>query len=217
MYTFVYLTNSTYPLNNFHMKRYFAFVVILLFTYTQSFSQFKSSDLSLTLGYPIPVGNNFVNKGGNGYTGIIDFGLDYTIFKANRLDVGILMNTSFLHFKATDVALNILSPKIKVGYTIQLKIVDIQPQIAIGYSHFSFKGPAVFNGSVYNESARGISAKASTKVILKSEKKVNYYVSLAYEFNKLGELTTEAANTDFNRHIQFISPGVGILWKFGLN
>lgn len=192
------------------MKRALAFAV-LLFIYTQSFSQFKGSDLSLTLGYPIPVGNNFVNKGsGNGYTGIIDFGLDYTIFKANKLDVGILMNTSFLNFKPTNVSLNILSPKVKIGYTIQLKKIDIQPQLAIGYAHFSLKG----SGYNYEENADALACKASTKVILKSERKINYYLSLAYEFNKLGELTTDAPDTNYNRHIQFITPGIGILWKF---
>jgi hypothetical protein len=120
------------------MKRIFAFA-ILLFTYTQSFSQFVDSDLSLTLGYPIPVGHNFINKGADvGYTGIADIGLDYTVFKASKIDVGILMNTSFLKFKPGDVSLNILSPKVKVGYTIKLKKIDIKPQLAIGYAHFSF-------------------------------------------------------------------------------
>jgi len=192
------------------MKRALAFA-ILLFTYTQSFSQFAGSNLSLTLGYPVPVGHNFINKGADiGYTGIADIGLDYTIFKVNKIDVGILMNTSFLKFKPADVSLNILSPKVKVGYTIQLKKIDIQPQLAIGYAHFSFDG-SEYN---YKENSGGLAAKASTKVILKSNKKINYYLSLAYEFNKIGELTPDASGTNFNRNIQFITPGVGILWKF---
>lgn len=196
------------------MKRALA-SIIFLFIYTPSFSQLRGSNLSLILGYPIPVGHNFVNKdSGNGFTGIADIGLDYTVLKANQFNVGILMNASFLKFKPLDISLNNLSPKVKIGYIVQLKKIVIQPQLAIGYSYFRFTGP-VINGSLFNESVGGISAKASTKVILNNERKINYYLSLAYELNRIGKLTTDTPDTNYNRYIQFVTPGAGILWKFG--
>ncbi|QRR00166.1 hypothetical protein [Dyadobacter sandarakinus] len=193
------------------MKRAFLFAILLL-TCTQSFAQFKGSDFSLNLGYPIPVGSNFVNEGFSvGYKGIADIGLDYTIFKASKVDVGMLINSSFLKFTPADVLLNVISPKVKLGYTMQLRKIVIQPQLALGYVHFGFKG-SKYN---YKESVDGLAARVSAKAILKSARKINYYLSLAYEMNRIGKLRPEVPSTSYDRNIQFVIPGVGILWNFG--
>jgi hypothetical protein len=208
---FLSYIHPAHSLNRSFLMKRLSLLIVFLFTFSETFSQFKDSDLSLTLGYPVPVGYNFVNKGaGNGYTGIADIGLDYTLFKANRLDAGFLMNASFLTFRLTHVSLTSLSPKVKIGYTIKLKKIDIQPQLAAGYTHFSFDGPEY----THKEGIGGPAFKASTKIILKSEKKINYFASLAYEFSKMGLSTPAIPDIKFNRNIQLITPGIGVLWKF---
>lgn len=191
---------------------------ILLIVARQAFSQFKTSDLSVSLSYPMPTGNNFVNQpygDAEGYKGIIDVGADYTILKAGDLDFGLLLNASFLQYHPADLSLAGFSPKAKIGYTIGLKKLAVQPQLALGYVNFRFSGRNP-DGSVFDEHVGGISGKASTKLIFNAKNRLSPFFLVGYEFDRIGKLTPQSRNVSYNRNLQFFTLGAGARWNWGI-
>ncbi|ACT96621.1 hypothetical protein [Dyadobacter fermentans] len=198
------------------MKKCFAFAVLFLIS-QHAFSQFNGSGLSVSVSYPMPVGNNFINKpygGGEGYKGIIDVGIDYTVYRVANWDFGLLFNAAFFQYEPLDLSLNTISPKAKIGYTINLKHIALQPQIGIGYTNLRFTGPVIY-GSTLNERADGIAGRASAKLIFLPGKSFSPYFVAGYEMNRIGKLTPETTNTSFNRNIQLLALGAGLSWNFG--
>lgn len=207
------------------MKRT-TFIILLILTITISaFSQINTKDISFEFRYPIPMGDNFINKGFNlGYIGIIDLGVDYNIIKSNGFGVGLLLNTSVLKLYKTDITLAVVSPKIKFEYEIDLNKVLIVPQIGVGYSNWRFRayegilfGDPV-NPSQYNrENINGFTLKGGTKILINNDKRVKWYINLAYEFTRLEmpSVIYGAVNNSFNRNIQMFYPGIGFTWSFG--
>lgn len=211
--------------NNF-MKR--TIIISLILTITISaFAQINTKDISFEFRYPIPIGDNFINKGFNlGYIGIIDLGVDYNIIKSNGLGVGLLLNTSVLKLYKTDITLAVISPKIKVEYEIDLNNVFIIPQIGVGYSNWRFIVPIDFfidendishptYGYKHTSSENGFTLKGGTKILINNDKRVKWYINLAYEFTRLEKPTNGAENNSFNRNIQLFYPGIGLTWDFG--
>lgn len=188
-------------------------------------AQLNTKDISFELRYPSPIGDNFINKGfGDGYSGLIDIGLDYTILKRKALGVGLLFNSSILRLSKTDVTLFILSPKIKIDYKIDLNWVSIIPQMAVGYSNWRFRAPEmpytdefgdITQGVTYKKNENGLTTKGAVKLVINNDKKIKWYFNLSYEFTKVEKTKHERGNIKFNRNIQMIYPGVGIIWNFG--
>lgn len=90
------------------MKRKLLIALIFLNTIS-SYSQVNSENVSFEMSYPIPIGNNFINKALNeGYIGLIDLGVDYNVYRVNRIGIGLTLNSSILRLSETDTGLKIL-------------------------------------------------------------------------------------------------------------
>jgi hypothetical protein len=176
------------------------------------------------LRYPIPIGNNFLNKSlGSGYLGLIDLGVDYNFIETNGLGIGILLNSSILRFSETDLTLLILSPKLKIEYAIKTDMISIIPQIGLGYSNWRFRAPAITMNSEFGEhiefpkfkeNKHGITVKGATKFLYNSNKNINWYFQLAYEFTKLEKPDNGANDSKHNRNMQLLYPGIGMIMNF---
>ncbi len=84
----------------------------------------------------------------------------------------MLLNSSILRLPETDVPLMILSPKVKIDYKINISKISIIPAVAIGYSNWGFRGPAMqmtdMNGNTiqvgkYRENYNGLTLKGAQK------------------------------------------------------
>ncbi len=202
------------------MKKIFSTLGITFIVIINSFSQNNNSKLALEVRYPMPQGDNFINRAfGTGYSGEFDFGLDYTFYNNSNFKYGLILYSSYLNLKVGDVDLNIISPKVKFEYDINITKVSIIPQLSVGYSFLRFKAPLVdqfgnlIPSIVYKENHEGLSIKAATKLLFFNHKNLNFYVSISYEFTKLREKDT-FDNIKYNRNVELIYPGLGIQWKF---
>ena len=204
------------------MKR-LLFVLIILIPMNSLFSQINREELAIDVRYPIPIGDNFLNNNSRGgYLGLVDIGIDYNLLKLNNFGIGFLINSTVLSFSKNDVTLIILSPKIKVDYKININKISIIPNIAIGYSNWQFRSSAktfaVENGIPVQidqaaEFLNGITFKGATKVLLNSNSRLNWYFQFAYEFTRLEKLDN-GIDSNYNRNMHILYPGVGVVWKF---
>ena len=210
--------------NKTQTMKYLFLIVLLYLQIFPTHSQVNNGNISFDIQYPIPIGNNFINKAfGKGYHGLVDLGIGYNFMKFKNLNVGILFNTSFLNLSRTNVHLNILSPKINLEHSLCFKQIRIINQVGIGYSNWRFKEndvvvvdhpsdiPYITNTK---QNLNGYSLKAGSKIVLNSNKKINWYLQLSYEFTKLQKYYSKLTNSSFNRNIQILYPGVGIIWSF---
>lgn len=200
------------------------FIVFIFIQISSLFAQLNRDDISFELRYPKPIGDNFIHKSmDEGYRGLADIGVDYTMFKINNLGIGVMLNASILSYSVTDVTLLILSPKLKMDYTIDYKKISIVPCMALGYSNWHFRSPGVEqydkNGDPtgvykYRENEAGFSFKGGTKIVFKSSSRISWYALLAYEFTKLEKPANPVLDSKFNRNIQLLYPGLGFIYKF---
>jgi len=198
-------------------------VLFILIPASTLFSQINREEIGIDVRYPIPIGDNFLNNNSRGgYLGLVDIGIDYNLIKINNFGIGVLINSSVLRFSKNDVTLIILSPKIKVDYKININRISIIPNIAIGYSNWQFRSSAktfaVENGIPVQidqaaEFLNGITFKGATKIMLNSNRQLNWYFQFAYEFTKL-EKPHNAVDSQYNRNMHILYPGVGVVWKF---
>jgi len=198
-------------------------VLFILIPASTLFSQINREEIGIDVRYPIPIGDNFLNNNSRGgYIGLVDIGIDYNFIKLNNFGIGVLINSSVLRFSKNDVTLIILSPKIKVDYKININRISIIPNIAIGYSNWQFRSSAktfaVENGIPVQidqaaEFLNGITFKGATKVLLNSNSRLNWYFQFAYEFTRLEKLDN-GIDSNYNRNMHILYPGVGVVWKF---
>jgi hypothetical protein len=188
-------------------------------------SQINKDEFSFELRYPFPIGNNFLNNkllDGSCHIGIIDFGIDYNVIKPKNFGFGIIFNTSLLRLPETDITTTVFSPKIKAEYFINKQKFSFVPQIGFGYSRWRFKGPEMDAMDEYGNpihlnnklTYNGLSFKGSIKIIIRNSNKLNWYFQLAYEFTRLEKSKYGEIDSNYNRNIQIIYPGLGILYKF---
>ena len=204
------------------MKKYFI-VVIILFQSSVIYSQHFNEDISFGLRYPIPIGDNFLNKAyTNGYKGLIDFEVGYGIIKMNNASVGFLFNASYLVLSEIDLKLLVLSPKLSFGYTFCYNKLTISPQLAFGYSNWRFRIPDVIYtdqyGNIikkgYNQNANGLTYGCATKLAYNLNSKMSLYAQIAYEYTKIEKPKEETIYLKSDRNLQIIYPGIGMIWKF---
>lgn len=197
---------------------------LIIFQSITSCAQNNAHKISFELRYPVPFGDNFINNAyDNGYSGLIDIGIDYNIIEKNGLGIGILLNSSFLKLSETDVSLIILSPKIKIDYEYKVDQFSIIPQIGLGYSNWQFRIPAYnltdadgnpLEGEDQVKYRNGLTIKGGAKFVFNSNKRLDFYFQIAYEFTKLDKPDNGASNSANNRNIHLFYPGVGVSWKF---
>lgn len=73
----------------------------------------------------------------------------------------------------------------------------------------------ITQGVTYKKNENGLTTKTAVKLVVNNDKKIKWYFNLSYEFTKLEKSKHEEDNIKFNRNIQMIYPGVGIIWNFG--
>lgn len=205
-------------------KKIITIGLVLLYT-IGLYSQVNTSNISFELRYPVPVGNNFINKAffGDGYLGLMDLAIDYNVLKFNELALGITLNSSVLRASSvSDITLLILSPKIKFEYELNLNRVSLIPQIGFGYSNWRYYAILQYTneigepaGTISDKSnSNGLTFQALTKLKINSGKSINWYFLITYEFTKLEKPEIEGADTKFNRNIHIVYPGIGLQWNF---
>lgn len=161
--------------------------------------------------YPVPTGDNFINKGlGNGYTGIMDIGLDYRMIKFNGFGMGISFNTSILRLQETDLTLVILSPKVLFDYETGLNRISIIPQIGVGYSNWIFQAPSItfadesvnpVLGDAIKQKEYGFNLAGNLKFVLSTDNQLKWFINFTYEFTRMEIHDEPAENSGHNRNI----------------
>lgn len=142
--------------------------------------------------------------------GITDIGVDYNILKKGNWGFGILNNTSLLTLPISEVSLLIVSPKIKIDYSINLGKVSFTPNIALGYSSWRFRSHNDLG--TYKENQDGFTGKAGLKLVLNCNSHINLYLQMAYEYTKL-ELLDDTQDYKYNKNMEILYPGFGAIWK----
>ncbi|MFH0895810.1 MAG: hypothetical protein V2A54_15350 [Bacteroidota bacterium] len=206
------------------MKKGVLFLFILVYS-TASYSQFFNKDkISFDLRYPVPVGNNFINKAFIiGYTGLFDLGVDYTMHNLKNLGFGLVYNSSLFRLSESKLSLVTICPRFKFDYTLNFGKISLIPNVALGYSVWYFWGPSYtvrdINGNEYtfektSETLKGISVRTGLKTVLENKKRLSWYVQFSYEYTYFDETTNNIADCVYNRKISLLLPGVGVIWKF---
>jgi len=187
-------------------------IFLILIRVNSLFSQINKEDIAFELRYPVPIGHNFLNKGfGVGYLGLIDIGVDYNLLKIDNFGIGFLLNSSVLKSSLNDVSLVTISPKINIDFKIRLKKISIIPNIGAGYSCWFF---AVHEGEEKKESFNGLTLNAGVKLALNSDRPLKFFLLFAYEFTKLEKPKPGVLDISYNRNMQILYPGIGVIWKF---
>jgi len=144
---------------------------------------------------------------GKGYLGIIDAGIGLNAVQIRNLSLGIQINTSILTLSVTDLIATGVTPKITVSYDFRPANVSFIPQVAFGYSFWNFKA-----GS-FRRNDNGLTFEGSLKMVFRRTGKVNFFLEGAYQYTRLGKPTEGEMDSDFNRNISTIYPGIGLIWK----
>lgn len=204
------------------MKR-IIFALLFSLLIINSFSQINES-ISIKLGYPVAVGNNFLNneKSEFKYKGVADFGIDYSFYRMNNLEFGVLFNATFLKLNISDVKLMMVTPKLKMDYILQFNKIEIKPQLSFGYSNWQFRQPdyQIEEGNEemtikgVNLNYNGLSIMFANKISFSSNKRINWYLEAAYEFTRLEKPDNDIVDNSHNRNLQLIYPRIGIVWSF---
>ena len=207
--------------NMIREKKYVILICFLLQT-TFLFSQESKNNLFLEVRYPKTFGD--INKGfagSNKYIGLIDLGLDYKFFEINNWGVGINLNTSFLKLSETSTHLTILSPKLTMDYALPIDNKVFITQFGIGYANWRLRDSELITGQIGNPSQNeefkqnenGLAIKVATKLVLNNNKKINWYLQLAYELTKLKNADDLSNGYIFDGNMQVLYPGFGIVWN----
>ncbi len=204
------------------MKRLFLTSIFSVFVIS-SFSQINES-ISIKIGYPIAVGNNFLNNKDSDlkYKGIIDIGIDYSFYKMKNLEFGILFNATFLNLEISDANLMMLTPKLKMDYIINHNNMEIKPQISFGYSNWRLRqsdyqigeGDEEMTIEGIKENYNGLSMKFANKISFNKNKRINWYFEISYEFSRLEKPNNDIVDNNYNRNLQLFYPSIGVIWNF---
>ena len=204
------------------MKRLFL-TSIFSFLLVSSFSQINES-ISIKIGYPISVGNNFINNKDSDlkYKGITDIGIDYSFYRLKNMEFGILFNATFLNLEISDVNLMMLTPKLKMDYILNHNNLEIKPQISFGYSNWRFRQPNYQIGEGdeemtiegIKENYNGLSMKFANKISFNKNKRINWYLEISYEFTRLEKPNNDIVDNNYNRNLQLFYPSIGVIWNF---
>lgn len=197
---------------------------ILLYS-IPSYAQSNRHAIALELSYPMTSGDNFINHANDrGYSGLISVGVDYNLIRINGLGIGILFNSSMLKLPETDLKLTAHSPKLKIEYEIDLNKISIIPQVGIGYSSWRFRAPEKvwvdefgdkYLQPKFKKNDKGLTVRGSSKIVLNNRRSLKWYLNIAYEFTKLEKPKDGSIDNSYNRNIQILYPGIGVIWNFG--
>jgi len=169
----------------------------------------QDSKLSLELNYPLPLGENFINRF---YFGVADIGLKYRIFEYSFFNLGAGYSTSIIRQSDDlipfDVTLFTFQPKLFIELDWK-SIKRVHPYLGVGYSILWFYSrEEMINGvTVPADSNTRWGANPSAEILVDLTKKL--FLQVQYDFIFL---THQEGTLDIrsNNEVQFIKFGLGI-------
>ncbi len=207
-----------------NMKSILQHKLIMLFVllFNSSYSQETNRFIFTDIHYPIPVGENGLNN----FTGILALGIEYNLTNNNRFNLGldfqssIFLNNNLSNLNPTSL---LITPKLKLDYSIFTYKLTIIPQFSLGYSMFWFHTPefdmqigdSTIHIQAANEFRNGLSARVGSKFVLKSNRQIAYYIEFSYEYTRL-ERPKIGLDVSYNRDYHVLNPGIGLIWKLKL-
>jgi len=195
------------------MNRYFLILLICALS-INAFSQ--SSNYSIEVNYPLPMGENFI---GENYDGFADVGIECKFTNVKTMTLGASINASLLNydFKIQDEFADLYDYKVK-AYIIQPRIMagldipsleNFHPSIGLGYSIIIFNisgpDPLDFSNESENDTQSGINVNLAAAYDV--SKKIFFKVQ--YDFIKLGK-DNVIPDTPYNTNIHLLKVGLGL-------
>jgi opacity protein-like surface antigen len=183
------------------MKQKLLLALLLIFS-IKSFSQ--NSKFSLELNYPIPIGENFIEKN---YNGITD--LSFLNIGAS-LNAGILKNSKEDRVQPFDVTTFVIQPRIFAELDSE-SLTKFHPSIGLGYTFMSFNTSGI---DILNPDNPNSSSSSQTESGINLILGVAYditkklFTQVQYDFIKIG-VDNEVPNTKYNRNINILKIGLG--------
>lgn len=210
--------------NNKQMRKEFWIIGMILMITAPCFSQTKTGDMSVRLDYPIPVGHHFVNKGfETGYIGIANIGIDYCFMKKQHFVFDLILDAGALILPKHEIIGAAVSPKIGMGYHLDLDNISIVPHIGVGYAYWRFSAPErtftdAYGNLIFEEKSRihhhGLTLRSGLKFIFNSKDKFQWFIHFNYDFTRLFLLDNSTTDNSYNRNIQIFYPGIGLIYNF---
>ncbi|NRT15759.1 opacity protein-like surface antigen [Flavobacterium sp. 28A] len=187
-------------------KLLLAFLLILSI---KSFSQ--DSKISIEMHYPIPIGQNFIEKS---YNGIIDIGAKYRFTEIKNINIGASINGGILVNNTNDsnvdqnfkVKSYLIQPKIFAELKIE-SISKLHPFVGFGYTFMIFDVSGTNNGFDVSSSGKtesGINANFGVSYDITNK----IFIDIQYDYVKL-QVDKETPNTTFNTNVNLLKIGLG--------
>ena len=192
------------------MKQKLLLALLLIFS-IKLFSQ--NSKFSLELNYPIPIGENFIEKN---YNGIIDLGLKYRFTDLSFLNIGASLNAGILknskedRVQPFDVTTFVIQPRIFAELDSE-SLTKFHPSIGLGYTFMSFNTSGI---DILNPDNPNSSSSSQTESGINLILGVAYditkklFTQVQYDFIKIG-VDNEVPDTKYNRNINILKIGLG--------
>ena len=170
--------------------------------------QGQSSNFNVEVSYPLPVGNNFIQRN---YYGIIDLGAGYRFARPNPVSIGVSFHGSVLKINnIDDIGINGVrvnsywfKPRIFAELTQEV-LGGFQPSLGLGYSFLSFD---VIEEDLGNQDSTEAGFNLNVGLAYNFSKLL--YAKFQYDFIKLG-LDDDIPDISYNNSIHVLYLGLGI-------
>ena len=170
--------------------------------------QGQSSKFNIEAGYPIPIGNNFIQRN---YYGIVDLGAGYRFANPKPVSIGFSFHGSVFRINnINDVGVNGVrvnsywfKPRIFAELNPEL-LANFQPSLAIGYSFLAFD---VNDADLANQDSTESGFNLNLGLAYHVSRRL--YLKFQYDFIKLS-LDDEIPDITFNNsvHVLYLCLGV---------
>jgi len=187
-------------------------VITLLFVVLTSIQMLsQDSRISVELSYPLPAGDNFIQRS---YNGIVDAGVKVRFFDVGSFRFGMAFNTTVLVNKnevdTRPLTVNITAFGLQPKAFAELNspfLVGFRPNVGLGYSFFVFsiESDALgdFGTAIENETQRGVNFHLG----LAYDFTERFFLQVQYDFTKLN--VENIPDIPFNSDVNLFKIGVG--------
>ncbi len=171
-------------------------IIILMLCGTFGFAQ--DTKLSVTLGYPISLGDNTYNRN---FNDIVDLGVQYRFAALKDVQVGTSLNFNYLRWPVAD-------NETQNNYLVQprvfgeLLLKNFRPQLGIGYSFNSTVESSELGSDGDKITSNGINISVGASYdVLKS-----LFVHASYNYTRL---SFDGETNDFFSNVNQLQIGLG--------
>jgi len=177
-------------------------------------SRAQEESLSVEIGYPITIDDNFI---GSNFNGIIDIGGKYRFIQTGAFHIGTSFNVSLLTNPGnTDFGLDftVTAFVIQSKGFIELKIPGLQglrPFIGIGPTLFTFtsqQSRSDFEILGVPETLVGVNIAAGISYDIFER----FFIQLQYDYNSVSP-DDDVPDIPFNRNVSLLKAGVGYRFR----